>query len=147
VKEEAMSQAREGDTVDVHYTGRLTDGTVFETSTQSEPLRFELGNNDLLPAIQQTVIGMEVGESRTIRIPSAEAYGPRRDDMLMAVDRNRLADGFVPVPGMVLEVHRGDGEAIPVVVTSVADDEITLDGNHPLAGHDLDSDISLVGIL
>jgi peptidylprolyl isomerase len=89
---------------------------------------------------------MEVGESRMVRIPSTEAYGPRRDDMLMAVDRNRLPDDFVPVPGTILEVHRGGGAAIPVVVTSVEDDEATLDGNHPLAGHDLDFDISLVHI-
>jgi len=142
-----MPHAREGDTVHIHYTGRLKDGTVFETSTRGEPLRFHIGNDELLPAIQQTVIGMEVGESRTVTVPSAEAYGPRRDDMLMSVDRDRLPDGFVPAPGMILEVHRGDGRAIPVVVTSVEDDQVTLDGNHPLAGHDLDIDINLIEIL
>ena len=147
-----MVQAKHGDTVAVNYTGALNDGTVFETSDGSELLRFRIGGNELIPpvplrAIEQTVIGMEVGESRTVRVPAHEAYGPRREQMVVVVDQKRLPEAFVPQLAMELDVHQADGKVYPVIVTDITDSGITLDANHPLAGKDLVFDIVLIEIL
>jgi len=147
-----MVQAQHGDTVAVNYTGALNDGTVFETSDGSEPLRFRIGGNELIPpvplrTIEQTVIGMEVGESRTVRVPAHEAYGPRREEMVVVVDRQRFPEDFAPQLGMKLDVHQADGKVYPVIVTDITDSGVTLDANHPLAGKDLVFDIVLIEIL
>jgi len=147
-----MARAKHGDTIAVHYTGKLNDGTVFETSDGSEPLRFRIGRNELIPpvplrAIEQTVIGMEVGESRTVRVPAYEAYGPRREEMVVVVDQKRLPEAFVPQLAMELDVHQADGKVYPVIVTGITDSGVTLDANHPLAGKDLVFDIVLIEIL
>jgi peptidylprolyl isomerase len=147
-----MAQARHGDTVAVHYTGALNDGTVFETSDGSEPLSFRIGGNELIPpvplrAIEQTVIGMEAGESRTVRVPASEAYGPRDERMVAVVDRNRFPENSIPQLGMELDVHQADGEVYPAIVTDITDSGVTLDANHPLAGKDLVFDIVLIEIL
>jgi FKBP-type peptidyl-prolyl cis-trans isomerase 2 len=142
-----MAQAKHGDTVDVHYTGRLSDGTVFETSQDLEPLRFTIGDNKIIPAIEQTVVGMNPGESRTIRVPADEAYGPRRDEMIVVVDRSEFPEDIEPHVGMELEVHQEDSMIFPVKVTDVSEGSITLDANHPLAGEDLTFDIVLTEIV
>ena len=147
-----MARAKHGDTIAVHYTGKLNEGTVFETSDGSEPLRFRIGRNELIPpvplrAIEQTVIGMEVGESRTVRVPAHEAYGPRREEMVVVVDQKRLPEAFVPQLAMELDVHQADGKVYPVIVTDITDSGVTLDANHPLAGKDLVFDIVLIEIL
>ena len=147
-----MAQARHGDTVAAHYTGALNDGTVFETSDGGEPLEFRIGGNELIPpvplrVIEQTVTGMEAGESRTVRVPAHEAYGLRRQEMVAIVDRERFPEGFAPRLGMELEVHQGDDMVYPATVTEVTDSGVTLDANHHLAGEDLVFDIVLVEIL
>ena len=147
-----MAQAKHGDTIAVHYTGKLNEGTVFETSDGSEPLRFRVGGNELimpvpLRAIEQTVIGMEVGESRTISVQAHEAYGPRREEMVVVVDRQRFPEDVPPQIGMELDVHQADGKVYPVKVTDIKDLGVTLDANHPLAGKDLVFDIVLIEIL
>jgi len=142
-----MAQAKYGDTVDVHYTGRLNDGTVFETSQGLEPLRFTIGDNKIIPAIEQMVVGMNPGESRTIMVPADEAYGQRREQMIVVVDRNEFPEDIEPHIGMELEVHQGDGMVFPVKVTDVSEGSITLDANHPLAGEDLTFDIVLTEIV
>lgn len=147
-----MVQAKHGDTVAVNYTGALNDGTVFETSYGSEPLRFRIGGNELIPpvplrAIEQTVIGMEVGESRTVRVPAHEAYGPRREEMVVVVDQKRFPEDFAPQLGMELDVHQAADKVYPVIVTDITDSGVTLDANHPRAGKDLVFDIVLIEIL
>ena len=147
-----MVQVKHGDTVAVNYTGALNDGTVFETSDGSELLRFQIGGNELIPpvplrAIEQAVIGMEVGESRTVRVPAHEAYGPLREEMVVVVDQKRFPEDFAPQLGMELDVHQADGKVYPVIVTDITDSGVTLDANHPLAGKDLVFDIVLIEIL
>jgi FKBP-type peptidyl-prolyl cis-trans isomerase 2 len=142
----AIQQAKIGDTVKVHYTGRLQDGTVFDTSVGSEPLEFTLGQGQIIPGFEQAVIGMQVGESKTVTIPADQAYGPRRDDMILEVSRDELPDDLEPTVGMQLQMNQGDGGIIIVTITEVSETTIKIDANHPLAGQDLTFDIKLVGI-
>jgi peptidylprolyl isomerase len=142
-----VAQAKRGDTVGVHYTGRLDDGTVFKTSNEHKPLRFKIGESKMLPALQQAVVGMEPGESRNIRVAAAEAYGPRREEMVVAVDRKNFPKNIEPYVGMELDVCQNDGEVFPVKVAEVSESSVTLDANHPLAGKDVIFDIELVEIV
>ena len=135
-----------GDTVTVHYTGRLIDGTVFETSVGSEPLELTLGQGQVIPGFEQAVIGMQVGESKTVTIPVDQAYGPRRDDMILEISRDELPDDLEPVVGMQLRMNQGDGGIIIVTITEVSETMIKIDANHPLTGQDLVFDIELVEI-
>jgi len=137
--------ASTGDKVRVHYTGRLDDGTVFDSSNGREPIEFTLGTQAVIPGFESAVIGLEVGEKRTVVIGPEDAYGVRRDDRIAVVPRSQLPDDIVPEAGMVLRAVGGDGEML-VTVTAVSGDEVTLDGNHPLAGKQLTFDIELAGI-
>ena len=141
------STAKDGDTVQVHYTGKLQDGTVFDTSVGSEPLEFTVGQGRLIPGFEQAVIGMQVGESKTVTIPVDQAYGPRRDDMVLEVDRYELPEGLEPEIGMQLQMNQGDGSTIIVTIINVSDTTVTLDANSPLAGQDLTFDIELIEIV
>jgi peptidylprolyl isomerase len=142
----AIQQAKIGDTVKVHYTGRLQDGTVFDTSVGSEPLEFTLGQGQLISGFEQAVIGMQVGESKTVTIPVDQAYGPRRDDMVLEVGRDELPEDLEPKVGMQLQMNQGDGGIMIVTITEVSETTIKIDANHPLAGQDLTFDIELVEI-
>ena len=139
-------QATNGNIVQVHYTGTLADGTVFDTSVDREPLEFTLGAGQMIPGFEQAVPGMKVGESKTITIPAADAYGPRRDDMIIEVNREELPDGLDPKVGEQLPMTRTDGGISMVTVIKVAEKTITIDTNHPLAGKDLTFEIELVQI-
>ncbi len=141
-----MAQAKTGDTVHIHYTGRLEDGTVFDSSQDREPLSFTLGEGRVIPGFEQAVTGMEPGESKVAEIPSGEAYGPRRPEMEMSVPRSQLPDGLDPQVGQQLQMQTAEGQAFPVRVTGTSDDTIDLDANHPLAGKDLTFDIELVKV-
>jgi FKBP-type peptidyl-prolyl cis-trans isomerase 2 len=142
-----MVQAQSGDIVKVHYTGRLADGTIFETSLQRDPLEFTLGGGDLLPGFEQAVLGMTAGESKTITIPAAHAYGPHQPERVLEIERHHLPQDLHPEVGQHLHLQRQDGGTIDVVVTALTEGHITLDANHPLAGHDLTFDLQLVAIL
>jgi len=139
-------QAQTGDTVKVHYTLTLRDGTVFDSSVGGEPLEFTIGQGQLIPGFEQAVLGMQVGEAKTISIPADEAYGPHRDDMVKVVERDKLPEGMEPQVGMQLQMSRDDGGVAVVTVTEVSDTSITVDANHPLAGQDLTFEIELVEI-
>jgi peptidylprolyl isomerase len=141
-----MAQAQLGDTVQVHYTGRLTDGTVFDSSQQREPLEFTLGQGQLIPGFEQVVLGMTPGESKTGTISSAQAYGAHQSELLLNVERAQFPQDIQPHVGQELQMSRPDGSAVPVVVTAVTASQVTLDANHPLAGKDLIFDITLVAI-
>jgi peptidylprolyl isomerase len=140
-----MAQAKSGDTVKVHYTGKLEDGTVFDSSRERDPLEFTLGNGQVIPGFENGIMGMGIGDTRTVTIPPAEAYGERHPGWPRAVKKSELPAGMEPVLGTFLQVHQPDGSIIQVVIAHVGDDEVTLD-NHPLAGQSLFFDVELVGI-
>lgn len=142
-----MAQAKNGDTVKVHYTGKLDDGTVFDTSNNREPLQFTIGEGQLIPDFEQAVVGMNPGESKTIQIPSENAYGPHHEEMVMEVDRSQFPADLEPKVDQRLQVRQQDGQEFAVTVTDVTEAKVTLDGNHPLAGKDLTFDIQLTEIV
>lgn len=141
-----MAQAKAGDHVKVHYTGRLQDGTIFDSSRDREPLEFTLGEGEVIPGFEQAVMGMEPGETKTVTITAEEAYGPRRDDLLIEVGRDQVAPGLDLFVGQQLQLRLQDGRIIPVTVAALTEETVTIDANHPLAGEDLTFEIELVAI-
>ncbi|HID32628.1 MAG TPA: peptidylprolyl isomerase [bacterium (Candidatus Stahlbacteria)] len=142
-----MVQAKNGDTVKVHYTGRLEDGSVFDSSLEREPLEFILGSGKLITGFETAILGMSPGEKKTIRINPDQAYGPYREDLVATVLRSEFPPSIIPKTGMELIFRQPDGGSLRVKITEVTDDQITLDGNHPLAGKVLTFDIELIEIL
>ena len=138
--------ASDGDTVRVHYTGTLEDGTTFGTSTGNEPLEVTLGAGQLIPGFEKAVYGLKVGESKTVTIPAEEAYGPHRDDLVIVVEREQLPADLDPKVDQQLQMQQPDGRTAVVIVTDVSETTITVDANHPLAGKDLTFEIELVEI-
>ena len=136
--------AKTGNTVKVHYTGTLTNGTVFDTSIEREPLQFTIGQGQLIPGFEQAVIGMKVGESTTVNIPAAEAYGLHRDDLVFAMERSQLPDNIEV--GQQLQMMQTDGSTVVVTVIEISETTAMIDANHPLAGEDLIFEIELVEI-
>ena len=135
--------ATNGDTVRVHYTGTLDDGTQFDSSEGREPLEFTLGSGQVIPGFDAGVTGMEPGDTKTIQIPADEAYGPRRDEMMLSVSPDQFPEGMDPQVGQQLQLQQPDGQAVVVRVAEVTDDGVTLDANHPLAGEDLTFELTL----
>lgn len=165
-----MSQAKNGDTVRVHYTGTLNDGTIFDSSESAEeescgcscsssggcgtgddcgcePLEFTIGAGNVIPGFEKAVLGLSLGESIKVTIPVDEAYGPRHEQMIAVVDRSELSGDIEPIEGQQLEVVLQDGTSMPVLITEVTETTVTLDANHPLAGQDLTFDIKLLEIV
>ncbi len=142
-----MAQAKTGDTVKVHYTGKLDDGTVFDTSADREPLQFTIGQGQLIPDFEQAVVGMNPGESKTVQIPSDNAYGPHHEEMVMEVRRKEFPADLDPEVDQRLQVQQQDGQTFAVTVTAVSESSVTLDANHPLAGKDLTFDVQLTEIV
>ena len=142
-----MAQAENGNTVKVHYTGRFEDGTVFDSSSNSGPLQFVIGEGRLIPGFEQAVVGMSPGESKSTTIPPEEAYGPHHEQIVQVIDRKQVPPDLKLEVGQQLEVRRQDGQKTMVMVTDVSESTVTLDANHPLAGKDLTFDIQLVEIV
>lgn len=142
-----MTKAKHGDTVKVHYTGKLEDGTVFDTSTKREPLQFTIGKSRIIPGFQEAVAGMEPGESKTTKIPADNAYGPYRKESVVVVDRRKFPADLKLEVGRQLEVIQANGRPRIVKVLDVSESSVTLDANHPLAGEDLSFNIHLVDIV
>jgi peptidylprolyl isomerase len=139
--------AKAGDNVQVHYTGKLTNGTVFDSSAGREPLEFELGSGMVIPGFDNGITGMQVGETKTIEIPVDEAYGPANPDMIITIERAEIPADIPLEVGMQLNMHQdGQAQPIPVIVTDLTPTNVTLDANHPLAGEALIFDLELVGI-
>lgn len=141
-----MAKAENGDTVKVHYTGTLEDGTVFDTSTGREPLEFTLGQGRLIPGFEQAVIGMKIGDLKTINIPADQAYGPYRDDLIIVTERGQLPEGIDLEVGQQLQMTQDSGEVVNVIISAISETTITIDANHPLAGKDLTFEIELIEI-
>lgn len=141
------TEAKEGDKVKVQYTGKLQDGTVFDQSEDESPLEFTIGEGKLIPAFEDAVTGMSVGDEKTVDISKEDAYGEPREDLKMDVAKEDLPEDIDPQEGMQLQVkNQESGKNIPVRITDVAEEQITIDANHPLAGQDLTFDIELVEI-
>lgn len=141
-----MSAAKSGDTVKIHYTGTLDDGTRFDSSAGREPLEFQLGAGQVIPGFDAAVDGMDVGENKSVRIEAENAYGERHDQLIQQVPRSALPDEIKPEIGMALQSQSPEGQIANLVITEVGDETITVDGNHPLAGQALNFDIELVAI-
>ena len=141
-----MTQAKKGDFVKVHYTGKLEDGTIFDSSRGKDPLGFTLGEGKLIPAFEAAVVGMNPGDSTTTTIPAEQAYGPHREEAVIEVERQHLPEDIDPQVGQKLQMQQEGGQPIVVAVTAVTDKTVTLDANHDLAGKDLTFDIELVEI-
>ena len=141
-----MNKAKQGDCVKVHYRGSLDSGEVFDTSQDREPLEFTIGEGRVIAGFEDAVVGMVAGEEKSVRIPSAEAYGERREDMVAVFNSGQFPEDLAPAVGQILQLKRDDGMLIQVMVTDVTGDQVTLDANHPLAGKDLIFDLKLVEI-
>jgi len=141
-----MATAKAGDSVRVHYTGTLDDGTVFDSSTGGEPLAFTLGSGQVIEGFDHAVMGMNVGESKKITIQPDQAYGDRVDALVQTVARNQVNLGVEPEPGMEVSMQTSDGTVIPLLITEVTEAAVTFDANHPLAGETLNFDLTLVEI-
>ncbi len=141
-----MQQVKNGDAVSVHYHGRLTDGTTFDTSAGREPLQFTAGSGQVIKGFDNAVLNMKVGDKVTVEIPVQEAYGERRDDMMMEYPKSDFPADMTPEIGMELQMGDNMGNVFPVVIAQVNDETVLLDANHPLAGKDLIFEIELVAI-
>jgi len=142
-----MSAAKSGDTVRIHYTGKLEDGTQFDSSKGRDPLEFAVGGGQVIAGFDNAVEGMAVGDKKSVTIQPEEAYGPRHDQLIQDVPKNQLPDDMTPAVGMELQAKNESGQVMRFAVTSVDDESITVDGNHPLAGKSLNFDIELVEIV
>ncbi|WP_420385678.1 FKBP-type peptidyl-prolyl cis-trans isomerase [Roseivirga sp.] len=141
-----MPKAKAGDSVKVHYTGKLKDGTVFDSSQGREPLAFQVGAGQMIKGFDAAVDGMEVGDTKTAEIPAAEAYGEARQDLIFDVPKSNLPEDLKPEVGQQLAMTQPNGQQVPVTVAKVEEDKVVIDANHQLAGKDLVFDIELVEI-
>jgi len=142
-----MSEAKRGDKVKVHYTGKFDDGTVFDSSRdRGQPLEFTLGQGRLIRGFENAVMGMAVGQTKTVAIPPEDAYGPKNADLVRKMERNKFPEKIKPEVGTFLNVRQPDGGMLETMITEVTEDFVTLDANHPLAGRTLTFELELVEI-
>jgi peptidylprolyl isomerase len=141
-----MSKVKSGDKVKVHYTGKLNDGTVFDTSEKQKPLEFEMGQGRIIPGFENAVMGMAVGEKKTVKVPADQAYGDYKQELKQDFPREQFPDDLKLEKGQRFQVDQKDGGKILVSIAEVTDTTVTLDANNPLAGKDLTFDIELVEI-
>lgn len=141
-----MTQAKNGDKVRVHYTGTLDDGTQFDSSAGGDPLEVTLGNGEVIPGFEQGIEGMQVGDTKTVNIPCAEAYGERHQELVHEVPREQLPQDVELEIGMQFQVDGGEAPMILTVV-EVSPENAILDGNHPMAGHNLNFELELVDVV
>lgn len=141
-----MANVQKGDKVKVHYTGKLNDGTEFDSSKGRDPLEFEAGSGQVIKGFDSALIGMEIGETKNVEIPVEMAYGPKRDDLVIQVPPTQFPADMSPQVGLQVELHNNQGGTIPAMIVDVNEENVTLDANHPLAGKDLSFEIELVDI-
>lgn len=141
-----MFEAKEGSQVKVHYTGTLNDGSVFDSSKNREPLEFQVGAGQMIKGFDTGVVGMKPGDTKTVKLNPDEAYGEPKADMIVTVPKANLPQDIKPELGMQLAMNTQDGRQIPVIVSKVEEEEVTLDANHPLAGKELTFEIEMVEV-
>ncbi len=142
-----MQQVKNGDKVKVNYTGKLRNGETFDSSEGREPLEFTVGGGQVIKGFDQGVMGMQVGDKRTVEIEVADAYGEKSQDIIIEFPKTQFPADTKPEPGMQLMMNNGEGQSFPVLVKEVQEETVLLDANHPLAGEDLIFDIELVEIV
>jgi len=142
-----MTPAKSGDTVRIHYTGTLGDGTLFDSSDDGDPAELALGAGSVFPGLEAAIIGMEVGDKSTVNITADDAYGPHHAEAVQTVERSELPDHVELVMGGQLQAEAPNGQQIMLRVVALTDDKVTLDANHPLAGQDLTFDVELIEIV
>ena len=142
-----MSQVKSGDKVKVHYTGKLEDGTVFDSSREREPFEFTVGSGNVIPGFDAGVIGMNIGDQKTVAVPPNQAYGESREELIAQVKSGVFPENITPEIGQQLQMEQSNGQPINVVVAKIEGDTVTLDANHPLAGKTLVFEIELVAIV
>ena len=135
-----------GQKVKIHYTGTLDDGNQFDSSAGRDPLEFEMGAGMVIPGFEKGVADMAVGDKKSIHIPAAEAYGEKRDELVMQFERSQLPEDLTPEIGMMLQMQGPQGQPVPVTVTAVEEANITIDANHQLAGQNLNFELELVAV-
>lgn len=141
-----MTQAKHGDTVKVHYTGKLESGETFDSSRDREPLEFTIGNGEIIEGFEESIIGMTAGDSKQLTIEPDKGYGQYQEELAVEVERSQIPDDIEVASGQQLQIRQPDGQVINVTVTDVSDEAVVLDANHPLAGRDLYFDIELVEV-
>jgi len=141
-----MSKAKDGDTVKVHYTGQLENEDVFDSSRQRDPLEFVIGSGNVIPGFEHGIIDMEVGDTKRITISPEEGYGERREELVVKVMKDEFPDHITPTVGKQLQVKQEKGDTLNITITALDEESITLDANHPLAGHTLLFDVELMEI-
>ncbi len=141
-----MTEAKQGNSVKVHYKGTFSDGTLFDSSKGCDPLAFTIGQGQVIPGFEDTVIGMSPGETKRVVITADQAYGPHLSEMVADVDRSQFPEHITPEIGQVLQLKRPDGQPIRITITAISGSTITLDANHPMAGKDLTFEIQLMEI-
>jgi peptidylprolyl isomerase len=142
-----MAQAKTGDTVRVKYNGRLDNGTEFYNCADKEPLQFVIGKEEVIAGFEEAVIGMNVGETKTVKITADKAYGPLLPELRSAIPRAQFPSHIIPEVGQILRVTSSTGESLLIRVMNISENDVTVDGNHPLAGRDLTYDITLLEIV
>ena len=142
-----MQQVKSGDTVRVHYHGKLDDGSTFDSSEGRDPLEFTVGSGQVIKGFDEAMLDMKPGEKKTVNIPVEQAYGQRNDDMMMEYPKSEFPADMKPEPGMELHMSDNMGNVFPVVIEAVNDETVILDANHPLAGKDLTFDLELISIV
>jgi peptidylprolyl isomerase len=142
-----MIKAKSGDTVKVHYKGYLVDGSLFDSSIDKEPFEFTIGQKMVLPGFENTVIGMKEGDTQTLTLAAEDAYGHRREDLVVTIPKSRIPRHTNPQLGSVMQVHLKEEEVMNVTIIDITDDTIILDGNHPLAGRNLTFNIELLEVI
>lgn len=141
-----MGKAKTGDTVKVHYTGTLPDGTEFDSSSGRDPIEFTIGSGDIIPGFEKAAIGMEPGETKKVTVSTDEAYGERHDELVQTVDRGQIPDSIDVEVGMQLQATGPNDEQLVLTVVHLTDESVTLDANHPLAGQDLTFEIEMIEV-
>lgn len=141
-----MSQAQNGSTVKLHYTGKLSDGTVFDSSDGREPLEFEIGAGKVIPGFEKEVVGLAQGEKKTFTVPPEDAYGARRDELVAEVPKTEFPENINVEIGQELQLRQPDNSIIRVTITDIKEESVILDANHPLAGEVLTFDIELLDV-
>ncbi len=139
-------EVKQGDVVSVHYTGKLENGSIFDSSMEKDPITFKIGEESIIPGLENALLGMQEGETKSITISSEEAYGPHMKELVSDVNKENFPTDISPELGLQLELKQPEGPSIIVTITHIADDTVTLDANHPLAGKDLHFEIELLKI-
>ena len=142
-----MARAKHGDTVKVHYSGKLEDGKIFGYSADGDPLQFTIGEGKIISGFEQAIVGISPGESKTEKVPARQAFGPYKEELVLEFDRKLIPPEIKPAIGKKIQIRQSDGMTTQSVITDISESKVTLDANHPLAGKDLIFDIKLLEIV